>query len=466
MTLLRLETQYFQQIPYSIGGVKILRSPPPRDQPALNTAYQHISYGIKLDCWRVNPFNLRGFSFLSFSRALHLSIYTPLLITEVLTLLLTCHDMNRYRIPALPQLILLILAVPLFFSSPGARAAELSINEFINEFTQNYYQQKFLAQTELVKKHGDLVPKAVNQLIEETKKESKSFEERMFLLNIASAMAYMQRHLHGRFLGNFVMKQHGKALEEAGLAPVLYPHWKHRLLFECKVCHNSIFRMQRWTNRISQKKIVAGEQCGVCHDGEIAFSANNDEYCGKCHIAGKPEAEKLHNPDLIDHAKIKEVAERVGAQWHPENLNNGRLPVDRFGLIDWLKMKRDNVFVPIASLQKDYKERTRDNKILFISKSNFVNNVLFDHKVHSDWIDCSSCHPAFFRDKLGGNDMKMRDMSKGRYCGHCHGKVSFKFADCKRCHSQPPNERVDALIRVFPEWHFSHNRRGNASTPL
>ncbi len=388
--------------------------------------------------------------------------------------------MNRYRISALPQLILSILAVPLFFISPGACAAELSITEFINEFTQNYYQQKFLAQTELVKKHGDLVPKAVNQLIEETKKGSKSFEERMFLLNIASAMAYMQRHLHGdsaplaevdpvikeemeqekkrnaelmkwkeeeRFLGNFVMKQHGKALEEAGLAPVLYPHWKHRLLFECKVCHNSIFRMQRWINRISQKKIVAGEQCGICHNGKIAFSANNDEHCDKCHIAGKPEAEKLHNPDLIDHAKIKQVAERVGAQWHPENLNNGRLPVDRFGLIDWLKMKRDNVFVPIASLQKDYKERTRDNKILFISKSNFVNNVLFDHKVHSDWIDCSSCHPAFFRDKLGGNDMKMRDMSKGRYCGHCHGKVSFKFADCKRCHSQPPNEQVDALIR-------------------
>ena len=388
--------------------------------------------------------------------------------------------MNRYRISALPQLILSILAVPLFFISPGACAAELSITKFINEFTQNYYQQKFLAQTELVKKHGDLVPKAVNQLIEETKKGSKSFEERMFLLNIASAMAYMQRHLHGdsaplaavdpvikeemeqekkrnaelmkwkeeeRFLGNFVMKQHGKALEEAGLAPVLYPHWKHRLLFECKVCHNSIFRMQRWTNRISQKKIVAGEQCGICHNGKIAFSANNDEHCGKCHIAGKPEAEKLHNPDLIDHAKIKQVAERVGAQWHPENLNNGRLPVDRFGLIDWLKMKRDNVFVPIASLQNDYKERTRDNKILFISKSNFVNNVLFDHKVHSDWIDCSSCHPALFIDKLGGNDMKMRDMSKGRYCGHCHGKVSFKFADCKRCHSQPPNEQVDALIR-------------------
>ncbi len=377
-------------------------------------------------------------------------------------------------------LIPLLAAVHLATTSVGAYAGKLSVTDFINEFTRNYYQQKFLAQTELVKEHGELVPKAVSRLIEETRKGEKSFEERMFLLNIASAMAYMQRHLHGdpaplaevdpiikeemeqekkrnaelmkwkeeeRFLGNFVMKQHGKTLEKSGLAPVLYPHWKHRILFECKVCHDSIFRMQRWANRISQEKIVEGEQCGVCHNGDIAFSASNEEHCGKCHVAGKPEAEKLHNPDLIDHAKTKQIAERVGARWNPENLDNGRLPVDRFGMIDWLKMKRDSVFVPIASLQNDYKERTRDNKILFISKSNFVNNVLFDHKVHSDWIDCSSCHPALFIDKLGGNDMKMRDMSKGRYCGHCHGKVSFKFADCKRCHSQPPNERVDALIR-------------------
>ena len=376
------------------------------------------------------------------------------------------------------RLYVTLLALALSFVTSGTCMASMSTTEFLNEFTKNYYEQQFLPQTNLVKDNRDLVPLAVASLIEEAHKKDKSFGEKMYLLNIASAMAYMQRHLHGdskplmevepiikteiekekkrnaelmkwkkeeQFLGNFVMMRHEKKLQEEGLAPVLYPHWKHRILFECKVCHNSIFRMQRWVNNISQEKIVAGEQCGTCHNGTIAFGVENN--CNRCHIAGEPGAEKLHNPDLINHAEVKKTAEKIGARWRPENLKDGRLPLDRFGLIDWLQMKRDNAFTPIASLDKNYNEKTRDNQILFISKSNFVNNVLFNHRVHSDWIDCSTCHPAIFSDKLGENDMKMRDMSKGRYCGHCHGKVSFKFADCKRCHNQPKEAKVNALVR-------------------
>ncbi len=374
-----------------------------------------------------------------------------------------------------------MISILLLLMTSSPCIAAMSITDFLNEFTKNYYQQRFLAQTNLVKENKELVPRAVSKLIEESRTGNKVFEERMYLLNIASAMAYMQRHLHDdngplmevepiikreleqerkknaelmkwkkeeQFLGNFVMKRHEKELEKANLAPVLYPHWKHRILFECKVCHNAIFRMQRWVNKISQEKIAAGKQCGVCHNGKMAFSAQDEKSCNRCHIAGKPEAARLHDPDLIDHAEIKRVAEKIGAEWHPENLVNGRLPVDRFGLIDWLKMKRDKVFVPLVSLDKNFKERTRDNKILFVSKSDFVDNVLFSHKVHSDWIDCSTCHPAFFVDKLGGNDIRMRDMSRGRFCGHCHGRVSFKFADCKRCHSQAKDAKVDALVRL------------------
>ncbi len=47
-----------------------------------------------------------------------------------------------------------------------------------------------------------------------------------------------------------------------------------------------------------------------------------------------------------------------------------------------------------------------------------------------------ACHPALFIDKLGANQMKMLDLSRGQFCGHCHGKVSFPFADCLRCHKK------------------------------
>lgn len=142
------------------------------------------------------------------------------------------------------------------------------------------------------------------------------------------------------------------------------------------------------------------------------------------------------------------MAEKVGAVWRPENLADGKLPLDRFGFINWLELKKRKVFTPVVSLDKNYREQIRDNKILFKSKSDFVNNVLFDHRIHSDWIKCEACHPAIFNAKLNGNHIRMLDMRQGRFCGQCHGKVSFTFADCKRCHKEsnkkPP---ANALIR-------------------
>lgn len=354
-------------------------------------------------------------------------------------------------------------------------------SQFVEEFIRNYDKQNFNAQVNLVQKNKSRVAQSINELTQQALNKKQGFDKKMYLLNIASSMAYMNAHWNGdyaplkkldpvleheakqeqqrrkqamegkkneRLLGNFVMGRHEKKLQEAGLAKVLYPHWLHRSLFECKVCHNAMFNMKRWSNKISQQNIIKGEQCGVCHNGTLAFSASAKDQCQRCHLVGKPEAEQLHDPNLVSQAKIKQMAEKVGATWRPENLPNGKFPLDRFGFINWLVLKKRNVFTPVVSLDKNYKEVTRDTKILFKSKSDFVDNVLFDHKIHSDWLKCESCHPAIFNNKLGGNNIKMLDMRKGRYCGHCHGKVSFTFADCKRCHKEsnkrPPGT---ALIR-------------------
>jgi len=358
---------------------------------------------------------------------------------------------------------------------------------FLQQFKYNYEEQKFNAQLDLVKHNKAIIPGTVTDLIKEAMSDKYSFEERMQQLNIASAIAYMYLHWHKddslikqvtpfiqaelkkekkrvaeimkwkkeeRFLGNFVMKKHEKKMAKRGLSMVLYPHWLHRIMYECKVCHNSIFKMKRWDNNLSWQNIKKGEQCGVCHNGVEAFAATEASNCKLCHVAGSPNAEHLHHPEKIRQASIKAAVEGVGAQWRPENLPDGKLPLDRFQFIDWMKLKENNVFSPIASLDKNTVEETRDNKILFASKSGFVSDVIFDHKVHSDWIKCASCHPAIFKDELGGNRMKMTDMSKGLYCGHCHGKVSFTFADCLRCHkkttgklSMDKSRTTDALKR-------------------
>ena len=361
----------------------------------------------------------------------------------------------------------------------GVAAPLWGKDSFIEAFIHNYDRQDFTAQVNLVKANREIVAQSIDSLTRQAMSDKTAVDEKMYLLNIASSMAYMHFHWNGdagpldtldaiiaaelkkeqarldvllegqrqeRILGNFVMSRHETEMKQQGLPVVLYPHWLHRVMFECKVCHNAIFKMQRWSNNLSQQDIVSGRQCGVCHNGSMAFSAT--ENCQRCHMVGTPEAEQWHKPASVSQQRIKQAAERVGAVWRPENLPDGKLPLDKFKFIDWLELKRLNVFTPIVSLNKDYKDETRDNRILFKSKSDYVNNVLFDHKVHSDWIQCSSCHPANFKAELGGNDIKMMDMHKGRYCGYCHGKVSFTFADCKRCHKdsnkQPPSA---ALIR-------------------
>ena len=73
--------------------------------------------------------------------------------------------------------------------------------------------------------------------------------------------------------------------DEAGMRPVVFPHWFHRVRFRCKVCHADLgFKFQAGGNDISMLKIIDGEYCGACHNGNIAWSVEN---CNLCH-SGKP----------------------------------------------------------------------------------------------------------------------------------------------------------------------------------
>ncbi len=82
--------------------------------------------------------------------------------------------------------------------------------------------------------------------------------------------------------GDIVMINGGKeeAMKEAKVGAVIFPHWFHRIRFRCKVCHEAIFKMKKGANDIDMEKISSGKQCGVCHDGRIAW---DPLYCDRCH---------------------------------------------------------------------------------------------------------------------------------------------------------------------------------------
>ena len=72
-----------------------------------------------------------------------------------------------------------------------------------------------------------------------------------------------------------------KRAERAGVRPVIFSHWFHRIRYKCNVCHSELgFTMRAGTNDISMANIIAGKFCGACHNNQIAWGSEN---CHLCH---------------------------------------------------------------------------------------------------------------------------------------------------------------------------------------
>ena len=63
-------------------------------------------------------------------------------------------------------------------------------------------------------------------------------------------------------------------------------------------------------------------------------------------------------------------------------------------------------------------------------------DVVYPHKQHTEWLDCSNCHPAIFIPQKGANAISMAAILLGEKCGVCHGKVAFPVSECRNCHSK------------------------------
>ena len=102
------------------------------------------------------------------------------------------------------------------------------------------------------------------------------------ILAVVLAFAFVDIDpVHAEY-GDVVINNHS---DKAGMPPVVFPHWFHRVRFRCKVCHADLgFQFKAGGNEINMLKIIDGQFCGACHNGELAWSVEN---CNLCH-AGKP----------------------------------------------------------------------------------------------------------------------------------------------------------------------------------
>lgn len=77
-------------------------------------------------------------------------------------------------------------------------------------------------------------------------------------------------------------------------------------------------------------------------------------------------------------------------------------------------------------------------------------DVVYPHKQHTEWLDCSNCHPQIFIPQKGANQISMASIMLGQKCGVCHGKVAFPVSECRLCHSKkkdPPPAAAVAGVR-------------------
>jgi c(7)-type cytochrome triheme protein len=105
--------------------------------------------------------------------------------------------------------------------------------------------------------------------------------------------------------------------------------------------------------------------------------------------------------------------------------------------VDWVKALGEGKITPRADrIDPKAVPAVMDLNIVREVKGSMP-DVVYPHKQHTEWLDCSNCHPAIFIPQKGANQISMAAILLGQKCGVCHGKVAFPVSDCVRCHSKP-----------------------------
>jgi len=169
--------------------------------------------------------------------------------------------------------------------------------------------------------------------------------------------------------------------------------------------------MKAGTADIKMADIFAGNYCGKCHNGEVAFAPTT---CDRCHSQGIEVAENRKFESVVN-----------------------EFPTDCCGnRVDWVKALNEGKISPKPTVDGTGEMMIADFIVERPVKDGVIPNVLYPHKPHTMLLSCDNCHPALFNPKAGSTPITMTGINAGNYCGTCHGKVAFPIEDCFRCHSK------------------------------
>jgi len=139
-----------------------------------------------------------------------------------------------------------------------------------------------------------------------------------------------------------------------------------------------------------------------------------------------PIEDGIHDPD--NEGVVLLQSPREGLQGFAKGISGN--------YVDWVKTLESGVIAPrFDRLDPSKKPFVMDLNIVREVKGSMP-DVVYPHKQHTEWLDCSNCHPDIFIPKKGANQISMAAILLGQKCGVCHGKVAFPVTECKRCHSK------------------------------
>ncbi|MDH5572174.1 MAG: cytochrome c, class I [Gammaproteobacteria bacterium] len=150
-----------------------------------------------------------------------------------------------------------------------------------------------------------------------------------------------------------------------------------------------------------------------------------------------PSRDGIHDPLL----------EGVNLLQSPQKAFIGLVPDKSGNYVDWVQSLTTGKINPrYDRIDFDAKPMVMDLNIVREVKGTMP-DVVYPHAQHTEWLDCSNCHPSIFIPQKGANQISMATIIMGQSCGICHGKVAFPVTakTCLRCHSKPKEKETESI---------------------
>lgn len=258
---------------------------------------------------------------------------------------------------------------------------------------------------------------------------------------------------------------------------VVFRHTTHHAFAgeHCTVCHPEPFRMLQPARKTGHAEMDEGRSCGICHDGQHAFSTKDQGSCASCHEAwrggpagskasgsgptGVPACEWTHSADPAPtaarapretlgaapttDARPRETQSAAPATAVREDPRTHPLRARPAAVGSNPPASAASARVPESvgrSPQRMQAPAPRDVPLLVSGGS--PGPVVFRHRTHAGGeLRCTDCHPDEFAMKAGTTAISGPSEFHERKCGSCHnGKTAFGVDDsdqCVRCHNMP-----------------------------